>query len=50
VLYTETNKPEELKKWRAERAKYPTPNPADRRRSNLVGAAGATRSTSLARA
>ena len=23
-LYTATNKPDELKKWRAERAKYPT--------------------------
>ena len=27
ALYTAVNKPDELKKWRAERAKYPDPSP-----------------------
>jgi hypothetical protein len=29
-LYTATNKPEEVKKWRAERVKYPAGKPAEK--------------------
>ncbi len=30
-LYTATNNPEEVKKWRAERAKYPEAKPAEKK-------------------
>jgi len=30
-LYTATNKPDEVKKWRAERAKYPEAKPAEKK-------------------
>ena len=30
-LYTATNKPEEVKKWQAERAKYPESKPAEKK-------------------
>ena len=30
-LYTATNKPEEAKKWQAERAKYPEEKPAEKK-------------------
>ncbi len=30
-LYTATNKPEEVKKWQAERAKYPEGKPAEKK-------------------
>jgi eukaryotic-like serine/threonine-protein kinase len=30
-LYTATNKPDEVKKWQAERAKYPVTKPAERK-------------------
>jgi hypothetical protein len=30
-LYTATNKPDEAKKWQAERAKYPQTKPADKK-------------------
>jgi WD40 repeat protein len=34
ALYTATNKPDEVKKWRAERAKYPPVQTPSRRKSN----------------
>jgi hypothetical protein len=30
-LYTATNKPDEVKKWQAERAKYPEGKPAEKK-------------------
>ena len=30
-LYTATNKPEEVKKWQAERAKYPEGKPTEKK-------------------
>jgi tetratricopeptide (TPR) repeat protein len=39
-LYTATNKPDEARKWRAERAKYPQGKPKPRRRNDPAGRSG----------